>query len=303
VPGASRRADVAPTDLTGMAPVTRLRSLLFAPATRPDVLAKMPRSSPDGVVIDLEDAVPPDAKESARPNAREAGRALATERPALAVFVRVNAVATEWFARDVADACVPELTGIVVPKMESSDHVATVTRALADAGLAHLQVVAGTETALGVADARDVYRPPVTVCYFGAEDFVADMGGVRTESSTEVLYARSRVALIARISGVLALDQVVPAFGDDELFLADAAQGRALGYSGKLCIHPAQVPLAHRAFAPSLEELDRARRLIDAYDAAVARGEAVVAFDGQMVDEPLARHARAVLAAAAQSDT
>jgi citrate lyase subunit beta/citryl-CoA lyase len=286
-----------------MAPVTRLRSLLFAPATRPDVLAKMPRSGPDGVVIDLEDAVPPDAKESARPNAREAGRALASEHPALAVFVRVNAVATEWFEADVAEACVPELAGIVVPKMETSDHVATVARALSGAGLAHLQVIAGTETAAGVADAREVYRPPVTVCYFGAEDFVADMGGVRTESSTEVLYARSHIALMARVSGVLALDQVVTSFGDDELFLADAAQGRALGYNGKLCIHPAQVPLAHRAFAPSPEEVDRARRLIDAYDAANARGEAVVAFDGQMVDEPLARHARAVLAAAEQNET
>src|SRR5436190_4535996 len=303
MPRASRRAHVASAGLTGMAAITRLRSLLFAPATRPDVLVKMPRSGPDGVVIDLEDAVPPDAKESARPNAREAGRALAGEHPALAVFVRVNAVATEWFANDVADACVPELTGIVVPKMQSSDHVATVARALGDAGLAHLQVVAGTETALGVADARDVYRPPVTVCYFGAEDFVADMGGLRTESSSEVLYARSRVALIARVSGVLALDQVVPSFGDDERFLADAAQGRAPGYTGKLCIHPAQVPLAHRAFAPSPEEVDRARRLIDAYDAAIARGEAVLAFDGQMVDEPLARHARAILAAAEQSDT
>jgi citrate lyase subunit beta/citryl-CoA lyase len=281
-----------------MAAVTRLRSLLFAPATRPDVLAKMPRSAPDGVVIDLEDAVPPDAKDSARPTAREAGRALATEHPALAVFVRVNAVATDWFAQDVRDACVPELTGIVVPKLESSRDVATVARALTDSGLGHLQVVAGTETALGVADAREVYRPPVTVCYFGAEDFVADMAGVRTESSTEVLYARSQVALMARISGVLALDQVVTVFGDDELFLADAAQGRALGFAGKLCIHPAQVPLAHRAFTPTPGEVDRARRLVDAYDAAIARGEAVVAFDGQMVDEPLARHARAVLAAA-----
>ena len=303
MPRASRGADVAAARLSRMAVITRLRSLLFAPATRPDVLAKMPRSGPDGVVVDLEDAVAPDAKEAARPNAREAGRALAGEHPGLAVFVRVNAVATEWFAQDVAEACVPELTGIVVPKMESSDHVATAARALADAGLAHLQVVAGTETALGVADAREIYRPPVTVCYFGAEDFVADMGGVRTQTSTEVLYARSRVALLARVSGVLALDQVVTSFGDDEFFLADAAQGRALGYTGKLCIHPAQVPLAHRAFAPSPEEVDRARRLIDAFDAAIARGEAVVAFDGQMIDEPLARHARAVLAAAERSGT
>jgi len=123
------------------------------------------------------------------------------------------------------------------------------------------------------------------------------MGGVRTESSLEVLYARSRVALAARVAGVQSLDQVVTTFNDDDLFLTDATQGRALGYGGKLCIHPAQVPLANRAFSPSPEEIERARRLLAAFDAATARGDAVIDFEGQMVDEPLARHARAVLAA------
>jgi citrate lyase subunit beta/citryl-CoA lyase len=279
-------------------PALRLRSLLFAPASRADVLAKLPRSEPDGAVIDLEDAVPADGKITARETARAAGRALALAHPELAVYVRVNAVPTEWFAADVAEACAPELAGIVVPKLESADEVETVARALAAADLGHLHVVAGTETALGVDRARDIYRPPVVACYFGAEDFVADMGGVRSESSTEVLYARSRVVLAARLTGVLPIDQVVTAFADDERFLRDAADGRALGYRGKLCIHPAQVTLANRAFSPTAEELEHAQRLLAAYDAAVARGEAAIAFEGQMVDEPLARHARAIVAAA-----
>jgi citrate lyase subunit beta/citryl-CoA lyase len=186
----------------------------------------------------------------------------------------------------------------VVPKLESPDEVDAVAAALATAGLADLHVVAGTETALGVERAREIYRPPVAAGYFGAEDFIADMGGVRTESSLEVLYARSRVALAARITGVFPIDQVVTAFGDDDRFLDDAAQGRALGYRGKLCIHPSQVPLANRAFSPTAEEVEHARRLLTAYDAAVARGEAAIAFEGQMVDEPLARHARAVVQAA-----
>ena len=83
---------------------------------------------------------------------------------------------------------------------------------------------------------------------------------------------------------------------DDERFLADAADGRAIGYRGKLCIHPAQVPLANRAFSSSPEEIERAHRLLAAYDAAVERGEAAIDFEGQMVDEPLARQARAVIA-------
>ena len=124
-------------------------------------------------------------------------------------------------------------------------------------------------------------------------------GACGRRPGTEVLYARSRVALAARLAGVLAVDQVVTRLDAEDHFLADAALGRAIGYRGKLCIHPAQVTLANRAFSSSPEELERARRLLAAYDDAVARGEAAIAFEGQMVDEPLARHARAVLAAAA----
>jgi citrate lyase subunit beta / citryl-CoA lyase len=280
----------------------RLRSLLFAPASRPDVLAKLPRSAPDGVVIDLEDAVPPAGKVEARATARAAGPELATTHPEIAVYVRVNAVPTEWFAGDVTAGVAPEIAGIVVPKLESVEQLTTVVDALAGAGLAHLHLIAGIETALGVEEARRLFAPPVALGYFGAEDFIADMGGVRTPSSTEVLYARSRVALAARVAGVLALDQVVTTLDDDEHFLADAAQGRAIGYRGKLCIHPGQVTLANRAFSSSPDEISRARRLLEAYAAAVARGEAAINFEGQMVDEPLARHARAVLAGAAAGE-
>jgi citrate lyase subunit beta/citryl-CoA lyase len=276
----------------------RLRSLLFAPASKPDVLRKMPRSAPDGVALDLEDAVPPDGKVAAREHSRAVGAELARDHPDLAVYVRVNPVTTEWFAADVADGVAPESTGIIVPKLESPEQLGTAAAALADAGLGHLHVLAGLESALGVERARDLLRAPVAVAYFGAEDYIADLGGVRTLESTEVLYARSRVALAARVADVLAIDQVVTQLGADDHFLADAAVGRAIGYRGKLCIHPAQVTLANRTFSPSPEELDRARRLLAAYDDAVARGEAAIAFEGQMVDEPLARHARALVAAA-----
>jgi citrate lyase subunit beta / citryl-CoA lyase len=276
----------------------RLRSLLFAPASRPDVLAKLPRAAPDGVVLDLEDAVPPEGKPAARDHARRVGAELALAHPGIAVYVRVNAVPTEWFADDVALGVAPQIAGVVVPKLEVPEQLDTVTAVLAAAGLGHLHVMAGIETALGVERAGELFRPPVAVGYFGAEDFVADMGGVRTPSGDEVLYARSRVALAARIGGILSLDQVVTSLDDEERFLADAARGRAIGYRGKLCIHPAQVPLANRAFSPSPEDIERARRLLAAYDAAVAAGEAAINFEGQMVDEPLARHARAVVAAA-----
>jgi citrate lyase subunit beta/citryl-CoA lyase len=277
----------------------RFRNLLFAPANKPDVLRKLPRSQPDAVALDLEDAVPSHHKPEARRHAREVGAELAAAHPAMAVYVRVNPVPTEWFRDDLAEGVDPSATGVIVPKLETPEQLRTVRDALAATGLGDLHVLAGIETVLGVDRVRELLVPPVAVAYFGAEDYIADLGGVRTPAGTEVLYARSRVAIAARIVGMPALDQVVTSLDADDHFLADAATGRSLGYRGKLCIHPAQVTLANQAFSPSPEELDRAQRLVAAYDAATARGEAAIAFEGQMVDEPLARHARAVIAAAA----
>jgi citrate lyase subunit beta/citryl-CoA lyase len=261
----------------------RLRSLLFAPGNKGEVLAKLPRSGPDGVVLDLEDAVPADAKAEARAVVAEVAPTLIDQ---VAVYVRVNAVPSEWFADDVA-ALPDGIAGIVVPKLESADQVAA---------LPPLPVVAGLETAAGVARAEEVLAgDQVVAAYFGAEDYVADIGGVRTAEGTEVLYARSRVALAARLTGTLAIDQVVTDLRDEERFRADAAVGRSLGYRGKLCIHPAQVAWAREAFSPSADELNRARRLLAAYEEAKAQGSAAIAFEGQMVDEPLARQAQALL--------
>ena len=273
--------------------------MLFAPGNRAEVLAKLPRSGPDGVVLDLEDAVPADAKAEARGIVARTAGELRDGHPGLAVHVRVNAVPSEWFADDMAHALVPGIAGVVVPKLESAEQVTAVAHALDDQGLDDLTIGAGLETAAGVARAEEVLADSrVHVGYFGAEDFVADIGGVRTPEGTEVLYARSRVALAARLTGTLAVDQVVTDLTDEDRFRADAAVGRSLGYRGKLCIHPAQVAWSHEAFTPSADELDRARRLLEAYDAAIAVGSAAISFEGQMVDEPLARQARTLLASA-----
>jgi len=276
----------------------RLRSLLTVPANRADLVGKAPRSAPDAVFLDLEDGVPPDAKVAARADAPAAAAALREAAPAMQVFVRVNGLTTPWFDGDMAEALDPALTGVVVPKVESLGDVATIVNALEGADRTELGILVGVESAAGVARAEDILQSPVRWCYFGAEDFVADMGGVRTSGNQEVLYARSRVALAARVGGVHAVDQIVADFRDDGRYIRDAEEGRALGYRGKLCIHPAQVPLAHEVFTPSAAAVDHARRLLAAYEEAATRGEATIAFDGEMVDEPMARRARAVLAAA-----
>jgi citrate lyase subunit beta/citryl-CoA lyase len=279
----------------------RLRSLLFAPAVRPDFIAKLPQRGADGVAIDCEDATPPGAKQEARDNCRRLVPEIAGRGPL--VFVRVNGVPSPWFEDDVRGALCPELTGLLLPKVERPEQLASVEAALEAAGLPQLWVVAGIESALGVADARALLaHPRVGAAYFGAEDFIADMGGVRSESNEEVLYARSRVALAARLAGVPVLDQVVTDFKSDDRFEREVREARALGYRGKLCIHPGQVPLANAGFLPSGEEVDQARRLLDAYERASAGGLAAIDFEGQMVDEALAARARQTLAAAEEGE-
>lgn len=276
--------------------LSRPRSVLFAPGNRADLIAKLPRSAPDAVVLDLEDAIPASAqaKADARPVLRDAARELIAAAPHLAVFVRVNAPHSPYFAGDLA-VLTPELAGVVVPKLESAADVALVGAALAERGL-NLPIMAGLETGAGVWNAREIMEAGnVGWAYFGAEDYTTDLGGARTPAGTEVLYARSHVALAARLAGVPALDIVVTRLNDEAAFREDAALGRALGYSGKLCIHPAQVALAHDHFGPTPAELDRARALLAAAHEAAQAGHGAFSFEGQMVDEPMLVKARALL--------
>jgi citrate lyase subunit beta/citryl-CoA lyase len=242
-------------------------------------------------VADLEDAVAAGDKERARDIAVAAIDALERSAPTT-VLIRVNPVGTPWFDGDVAAAAGCAAAGIVVPKLATPHELGHVRQALAEHSWSDAVLVAGLETALGVADARALLSHGVSAVYFGAEDYIADIGGRRTRGGAEVLYARSRVALAAHLAGLPALDQVVTDLADDEHFLADAAGGRDLGYQGKMCIHPRQVPLAHQVFTPTPAELSRAREIV----AAGLEGVAVV--DGQMVDEVHVRMARAVLARA-----
>lgn len=274
-----------------------MRNLLFAPASRPDLVAKLPRSRPDAAVLDLEDAVPPAQKDSVRASLATLVARLLADAPDLPTYVRVNAPDTPWFDADV-DALPGGLAGVMVPKLEHREQLARVTAALARAGQDGLPAIAGLETARGVLDVRDLLGGPVTAAYFGAEDYIADLGGVRSAGSEEVLYARSRVALACRVAGVLALDQVVVDIHDAEAFRVDAAQGRAMGYRGKLCIHPSQVELAREVFTPSDAEVAAARALLAEAERAATAGRGVIVVAGAMVDEPMLRVARDTLARA-----
>jgi len=165
----------------------------------------------------------------------------------------------------------------------------------------HVQVVeAGIESIRGVVNAVALCaaHPRVTSVYFGAEDFIADMGGRRSAVGNEVLYARSQVIIAAKAARITALDQAVLEIRDDTQFREDAARGRDLGYDGKICVLPRQVAIANEVFSPKPEEVVYARRLIETYERATAAGIGTIDFEGKMIDGPLLKRAQRTVALA-----
>ena len=264
----------------------RVRTLLFVPGGRADMIAKVTRSSPDVVAVDLEDAVAAADKDSARRTAVEAVHTL--DPGDTMVLIRVNPPGSPWFADDVAAVASSRAVGVVLPKLERERDLTAVRDALPAGAV----IVGGLETALGVADCRTLLASGVDAAYFGAEDYIADLGGRRTPAGDEVLHARSRVVLAARLAGIPAIDQAVMAVRDPDRFRADAGQGRDLGYQGKICLHPTQVEIAREVFTPSEAEIAHARAVV----AAGASGVGVL--DGEMVDDVHIRMAAALLSRA-----
>jgi citrate lyase subunit beta/citryl-CoA lyase len=270
-----------------------IQSLLFAPANRLDLIGKFGRVAADAFVLDLEDGTPAAEREGARATLAQALRDAAEAVGDRAeIMVRVNAADTSDFIADCEAVRAAGCGLVVLSKAERAEQV----RRTAD--LCSAQVLAGIESVAGVGAAESIAATPgVFAVFFGAEDYVADLGGVRTRESLEVLYPRSRVAMAARLAGVQALDQVTVDLKDNALFNADAAMGRSLGYTGKMCLTPAQVELANAAWRPTAEAVADAEALVAAYDLATAAGQGTIAYQGRMIDGPLLKQAQAIIAA------
>jgi citrate lyase subunit beta/citryl-CoA lyase len=264
-----------------------LRSVLFVPGDRPDMIAKVTRTRPDAVVVDLEDGVSADRKDVARAGTHDAFDVIRRSDDRCAVFIRVNTVGSPWFADDIAIG-IPPGAGVVLPKCESP----------ADAAAAWAEgrpIIAGIESARGLVHANDIAAATgIVALYIGSEDYAADVGGRRTRAGLEVLFARSAVVAASRAAGVAPIDQVHVAVHDDESFRAECADGLSLGFAGKMCIHPRQVELLHEVLTPTEDELAAAMRILDAFESSRRAGSGVCLVDGKMIDEPLVRQARAV---------
>lgn len=269
-----------------------LRSVLFVPGTRRDRFAKAIASGADGVILDLEDSVDPARKAEAR----ETVAAFLSTPPDTSslVFVRVNAPGSPWIEDDVA--CVRGLSGVhgvVMPKVESPGAIEAVARRVPSG-----RVVPLLETARGILHAAAIAAADadVPVLLFGAEDLTAELGIARTVDGEELVHARAQVVLAAAATGAEPLDAVFTSLADLDGLRADARRARAVGFRGKMAIHPDQVPVINEVFTPSAEDVDRARRLVAGFEAAHAEG--VIRVNDQMIEAPVVARARRILALA-----
>lgn len=252
-------------------------SFLFVPADRPERFEKAAVSGADAVILDLEDAVAPDRKDMAR-------AALRSDFCDLPILVRVNAADTPWHADDLTAIKQHDFAAVIIPKADDPAAIATIRRELG----AKIPILPLIESARGLSRAREIAGlEGVARLVFGSIDFCADLGCAH---EVEVLLpARFELVLASRLAGIAPpVDGVTAQFDDLSLTRADTLHARALGMTGKLCIHPRQVEAVRKGFAPSDAEIDWALRVL-------ASGDGVASIDGAMIDAPVRMRAKTIL--------
>lgn len=259
------------------------RTRLYVPANTPKLIPNAPLFGPDSVILDLEESVHADRKVEALAMATVASESL--DWSGIELMVRVNSgVQGELEIVTLAQSAVATF---ILPKVTSPLDVLQVAEILNDTG-SKAQLIPLIESALGVENAFEIAScsPRITAISLGLEDYVADIGASRTVEQSESAFARSRVLNAARAAGVMPLASVFPGYQILDEVEAYARQARQSGYEGIGCIHPNQVQAAHRGFAATSEELEKARQVVEAYHAAENGGGGVVGVDGSMADLP-----------------
>lgn len=277
------------------------RSVLYMPGANQRALDKARTLPADALILDLEDSVAPEAKAEARE--RVAAAVAAGGYGHREVAVRINAPGTPWHADDVRAAAAAGPDAVVVPKVDSAATVREVEAALEAAGAPERTAIwAMIETPAAVLDARQIAAASrrLTVLVLGTNDLVAELAAEHVPGRAPLLTALSLTLLAGRATGRAVLDGVYNDVRNLEGFEDETLQARQLGFDGKTLIHPSQVEPCNRIFAPAPEEVDRSRRIVEAFEQATSQGRGVVTVDGRMIENLHVEQARRVLALAAE---
>ena len=287
--------------------MTILRSLLFVPGNKPNMLAKALGLKPDAYVPDMEDSVPAMEKANARATIVEHLPKLAAS--GVPVIPRVNALETEWIEEDLAAVVGPHVYAVSVGKVRTAGDVSAVSQRIGalegrlGVALDTVKLVPWIETAEAIVNCEAICRASerVVAVAFGGEDFTNDMGVERLEDESQVSYARQRICVSARAAHVLALDTPYFKLRDASCLTANALAAKSIGFKGKFAIHPEQIAAINECFSPSAEEIAHAERVVAAFAEAEARGRGSTSLDGWVIDVPVVKRARALLELARRS--
>ena len=281
-----------------------LRSLIFVPGNRANMLERAKEFKADVIMVDLEDSVPPGEKAAAREIAREWVPQLAGK--GRRVMVRLNSLDTGLTQDELAAVIGPHLAGISIGKAETVwdlqdvDHIIGPLESAAGLPQGQIKIIPWIENARAVLTAYQLATasPRIEAIAFGAEDYTDDMGVQRTDTSEEIYFARATVAVAARAARVGSLDTPFVGFRDPDGFREDIEISRRLGYTGRFAIHPSQIEIINEMFGPSPEEVAYARQVVEAWDQAEDQGRGSLSLDGRMIDVPVVKRAQNLLALA-----
>jgi citrate lyase subunit beta/citryl-CoA lyase len=274
------------------------RSVLYMPAANERALEKAKSIPADALIFDLEDAVAPDAKDAARRNACAA--AASGEYGHREVTIRCNGLDTGWGSDDIAAAATSGADAVVIPKVGSVAYLDEVSAALDAAGApAAMRIWAMVETPTAIFDVRAIAaHPRVALLVMGTNDLARELRAGLVPGRQPLLPHLATALLAAREAGKVILDGVYNDVQDANGFAAECAQGAEMGFDGKTLVHPSQVEPANEAWSPSADDVEHARRVIAAFDEAVADGRGVVTVDGRMIENLHVDNARRTLAVA-----
>ena len=274
------------------------RSVLYMPAANERALEKARTIACDALIFDLEDAVAPEAKAQARTNAVAAAQSGAYGNRE--VTIRCNGLDTKWGADDLAAAATSGAAAVVIPKVSSVATLDTVSAALDAAGApTSIRVWAMIETPTAIFDVRTIAaHPRVNVLVMGTNDLLKELRAAASPGRAPLLPHLATALLGAREAGVVILDGVYNDVKNAEGFRDECIVGAHMGFDGKTLIHPSQVEPCNEVWAPSDADISYARRVIEAFDEAVADGRGVVTVDGRMIENLHVDNARRTLAVA-----
>ena len=272
------------------------RSLLYIPGSKERALEKATGLSADGIIFYLEDAVAPDDKANAR--AMVAETLVTRDYGRRALMVRINGFDSDWAMEDLEAICAVGPEAILLPKVNGADDIEKLAGILDQhENCAETRIWAMMETPLGILNAAAIAAGPRMAGFvLGTNDLIKDLNARQTDDRVAVMAALSLCLLAARANGIVCVDGVYNRFQDTETLAAMCEQGRDMGMDGKSLIHPAQIETANAIFAPSETEIDLARRQIDAFEQAEAKGLGVAVLDGNIVENLHVETAKKTLA-------